>query len=131
MKEKTNVLDIETQVSFVGRLGQQDVQDYLLKADCLIVNSNYETFSMVTIEAILTGVPVISSRCGGPEQFVNAKNGILIPKRDKKSLVNAMKEMYQNRSQYKPNVVRSSVKENYSLNRVEDQLNEIYIGSNK
>ena len=131
LKEKINVLDIETQVSFVGRLAQQEVQDYLLKADCLIVNSNYETFSMVTIEAILTGVPVIASRCGGPEQFVNAKNGLLIPKRDKKSLVNAMKEMYQNRSQYKPNVVRSSVKENYSLDRVEDQLNEIYIGSNK
>ncbi len=131
LKEKTNVLDLETQLSFVCRLAQQKVQDYLLKADCLIVNSNYETFSMVTIEAILTGVPVIASRCGGPEQFVNAKNGLLIPKRDKKSLVNAMKEMYQNRSQYKPNVVRNSVKENYSLDRVEDQLNEIYIGSNK
>ena len=131
LKEKTNVLDLETQVSFVGRIVQQDVQDYLLKADCLIVNSNYETFSMVTIEAILTGVPVIASRCGGPEQFVNANNGLLIPKMDKKSLVNAMKEMYQNRSQYKPNIVRSSIKENYSLDRVEDQLNEIYIGSNK
>ena len=128
LKEKTIALDIETQVSFVGRMVQQEVQDYFLIADCLIVNSNYETFSMVTIEAILTGVPVIASRCGGPEQFVNAKNGLLIPKRDTKSLVNAMKEMYQNRSQYEPNVVRGSVKENYSLNRVEDQLNEIYIG---
>lgn len=131
LRDKVNALDVQSQVSFVGRIVQQDVQDYLLKADCLIVNSNYETFSMVTIEAILTGIPVIATRCGGPEQFLNAHNGLLIQKSDTESLIHAMKEMYQNRSKYNPSAVRSSIKENYSIDRVEYQLNEIYNKLNK
>jgi len=36
----------------------------------LLVTSTVETFSLVTIEALSSGVPVVSTRCGGPEEIV-------------------------------------------------------------
>ena len=57
---------IRSGVVFQGRCVQEVVQDHFLQADCVIVNSHVETYSMVTIESILSGCPVIATRCGGP-----------------------------------------------------------------
>lgn len=128
LKNTVNSLGLEAKISFVGRLVQTEVQNHLLNADCTIVNSNYETYSMVTIESILTGVPVIATRCGGPEQFVNTQNGLLIPKSDSVSLEKAMEEMIQNRMDFNPKAVRESLSEDYSVDKVEKDLTEIYLG---
>ncbi len=49
----------------------------------MITNSNYETFSVATAEALVCGVPVIATRCGGPEDFVTEDCGILIEPRNR------------------------------------------------
>ncbi|MBV8576276.1 MAG: glycosyltransferase [Acetobacteraceae bacterium] len=40
------------------------------RASMLFVTSIVETFSLVTIEALSSGVPVVSTRCGGPEDIL-------------------------------------------------------------
>jgi glycosyltransferase involved in cell wall biosynthesis len=40
------------------------------RASMLMVTSIVETFSLVTIEALSSGVPVVSTRCGGPEDIL-------------------------------------------------------------
>ena len=90
LSELVKEAKITDSVNFIGRLPQEDVLDYYLSVDCVIVNSNFETYSMVTVEAILSGVPVIASRCKGPEQFINEKNGILIDLNSKDQLKDAM-----------------------------------------
>ena len=126
LKNSVKQLKMDDKITFLGRLVQSEVQNHLIDADCLIVNSNYETYSMVTIESILTGCPVIATRCGGPEQFVNAENGILIPKSNLKQLQRAMTDFHQNRMSYGPERVRDSVREDYSESRLEVELNIIY-----
>lgn len=123
---KNKACNLEDHIHFVGRLAQDKVQDFLVKADCLIVNSNHETYSMITIESILTGCPVIATRCGGPEQFVNAENGILIPKSNLDGLKQAMKDLHRNRMNYEPQKVRNSVQGDYSESSLEAKLNSIY-----
>ena len=93
-------LNVGHQVFFHGRCEQKEVQYYLLNADCLIVNSRVETYSMVTIESILSGCPVIATQCGGPEQFINTDNGILIAVNDVNVLAEAMAEVFLNKSKY-------------------------------
>jgi glycosyltransferase involved in cell wall biosynthesis len=39
-------------------------------AAVLLVTSTVETFSLVTVEALSSGVPVVSTRCGGPEEII-------------------------------------------------------------
>ena len=51
--------------------------------------SRSETFGVAYIEALSCGVPVIATRCGGPEGFVHTGNGILVPVDDEEALVGA------------------------------------------
>lgn len=90
----------DDRISFLGRLANEDVLKYMSRCHFLIVNSYVETFSMVTAEAILAGLPVIATHCGGPEMFVNESTGILIPVNDPEQLKNAIEKMYDTHPQY-------------------------------
>ena len=117
---------MHSQVTFHGRCVQSVVQEYLLNANCLIVNSRVESYSMVTVESILTGCPVIATRCGGPEQFINGDNGILINTNDVNGLKDAILEMIRNKAIYTPEKVRNSIVNVYSEKSVKNHLDQIY-----
>ena len=44
----------------------------------MVLPSLFETFGVVLIESLMRGVPVVSSRCGGPECIVNQQNVVLV-----------------------------------------------------
>ena len=73
-------LGISTQVSFLGRLDQQELPTYYNAADICVVPSYYESFGLVALEAMACGTPVIASRVGGLPTIVKAGfTGYLIP----------------------------------------------------
>lgn len=98
-------------VRFLGRLANHEVLDHMARCWAVIVNSNVETFSVVTGEALAQGRPVIATRCGGPIAFVTPENGILIPVRDDASLTSAMLRSLRDHDRYDPAVIRQSVSE--------------------
>ena len=69
--------DFNLKAYFVGRLSDDALIKMLQDSDFFILNSRYETFSVVTAEALACGLPVIVSRCGGPEEFVDESNGLI------------------------------------------------------
>ena len=71
-------LNLSDVVVFHGMVSEECVRDLLKQSHVFVLNSDYETFSIVGIEAIASGVPVISTRCGGPEDYIDKTNGILI-----------------------------------------------------
>jgi len=115
-------------VSFKGRLTNKEVLQVIPTAHVLLINSNIETFSVVTLEAIFSGRPVISTRCGGPEQFINEQNGILIEKKNEAQLADAMRKMKLNYSSYQPETVKDSVSDsgNYSVIGIASFLKKLY-----
>ena len=52
----------------------------LKQADCFVVSSKIESFSVVLVEALAAGVPVVSTNCpyGPPEILKNGKYGLLV-----------------------------------------------------
>ncbi len=81
--------DLEKVVSFHDFT--EDVEG-LMKGSDLVVNfSVSESFSRVCLEALMYGVPLISSDCGGPaELFEHNKSGILVPNKDVNRLSEAV-----------------------------------------
>jgi glycosyltransferase involved in cell wall biosynthesis len=58
---------------------QVDIPKYYQQADCWIITSKSEGFGMPGIEAMASHCPVVSTRCGGPEDFVReGENGYLV-----------------------------------------------------
>ena len=65
-----------------------------------VLNSNYETFSVATAEAIAHGIPVLVTRCGGPEEYVSDQVGIVVERNDEAGLARGMIRMIEGFREY-------------------------------
>ena len=77
---------------------QVDVDSIYRKCTAVIVASEIESFSNVVIEAMSYAKPVISTRCGGPEDIIEDKvTGYLIPIGDSQTLADCMRQLLQDK----------------------------------
>jgi len=71
---------------------QRDVRPYLHRADCFVISSHQETFSMAALEAMAAGKPIIITDVGGAAEMVeDGENGFLYAPGDVDSLVEKIK----------------------------------------
>jgi glycosyltransferase involved in cell wall biosynthesis len=86
--------NLEDRIMFMGL--KSNPGDYIKEASIFVLSSDYEGMPNALIEAMVLGLPVISTDCpcGGPKMLIdNGKNGIIVPVGDKKALANAMEYM--------------------------------------
>ena len=119
-------LGIAAHVRWHGRLAHADVLPAMAFTGTVIVNSNFETFSVVTGEALASGKPVIATRCGGPEAFITPQNGILIPVADDMALAQAMVRIAREHEKYSPASVRESVSQRFSPKGIAEGFDAVY-----
>jgi D-inositol-3-phosphate glycosyltransferase len=78
-------------VNFRGPQPQDVLPDYYAAADLCLMPSRYESFGMVALEAMASGVPVIASRAGGLAVTVqDGTTGRLVPEGDVAALARAV-----------------------------------------
>jgi D-inositol-3-phosphate glycosyltransferase len=71
---------IEHRVAFAGAVDHDKLPLYYNAADVCVVPSHYESFGLVAVEAMASGVPVIASRVGGLAGTVkDGETGYLVP----------------------------------------------------
>ena len=79
--DKAKKLNISDNIEFVGKV--KNVNDYLFDSDCFILSSNSEGFPNAIVEAMATGLPVISTNClSGPLEILNDNEEVTINKGD-------------------------------------------------
>lgn len=63
-------------------------------ADALVLPTNFDCSSLVSLEAMATGIPVVASNVGGiPDIIHDDETGLLIPPRDPQALVAAVERL--------------------------------------
>lgn len=107
-------LEIENDVVFLGKLNQLEVSDNLVKSDSFVLSSKSETFGVVYVEAMSAGLPVIATKCGGPESFINDKVGILVEKDNIEEVYLAMEKVLLNHSQFNSIEIKEFARNNFS-----------------
>lgn len=85
-------LGLANRVTFTGSLDRQQVRHALQQADTFVLASRKETFGVVLIEALSTGLPVIASRSGGPEDIVTQEVGHLFDPDDQHTLATLLQQ---------------------------------------
>lgn len=111
----------------VGLKSQQEIQDLISASDAFVLASRKETFGVVFIEAMAKGLPVIATPCGGPEEFVDQENGLLVPCDYVDELADALKYMHKNINEYNRDKIRESTLKKFSETSIAHKIENLYI----
>lgn len=78
LQQLKELLHLSTRVRFVGQKTQHELAYYYNASEMVIMPSHYESFGMVTLEAMACGVPVITTNVAGVSQLIDKKHSSLI-----------------------------------------------------
>lgn len=78
-----------------GRVPTMDLAKAYLTHDVLVVPSKQEGFGIVVAEALHAGLPVVSTRCGGPEHVISESGGGLLTAHNANALADAIARLEQ------------------------------------
>lgn len=130
--EKSNLIEIAKnlnvidKIEFVGAVSREKLNSYINKANAFVLPSKYETFGIAYIEALACGLPIITTKCGGPEDFFNEEIGYMIPVGDLKELEKAMIDVIKNINKFKGEYLREYVEDRFSKRIVSEKIIDIY-----
>jgi glycosyltransferase involved in cell wall biosynthesis len=113
-------------VRFLGLVEPGKVPELLAKVDVMVVSSHYETFGVVAAEALMAGVPVVATRCGGPECIVEKGDGLLVPPKQPDELQKAMARVGLHLSDYSPRDIAARARARFSGPAVASRLTTEY-----
>ncbi len=117
-------LGIANRVRFVGV--QKEVAPFYGAADLLVLPTLYDPFPNSILEAMASGLPVITStQCGGAEFVENGENGFVCDALDHPALVEAMKRTCGVQAKKMGENARERV-EPHTLSAMNNQLAALY-----
>lgn len=91
-------LGLEGIVHFTGFRG--DVERILPSLDLFTITSDSEGFSIATVQAMASGLPVVATRCGGPEEILeDGITGRLAPTGDVAAMAEVVEALRRNPQQ--------------------------------
>ncbi len=91
-------MKVRSRIVFHGSLDPEGVVDVFGRSHCCVSSSDVETFGVNLIEALASGLPVISTLSGGPQDIVTPECGHLVPVGDEPALAQAMRHVYEDRA---------------------------------
>ena len=119
-------MGLEERIIFRGYQPKSVIAISMRQSDIFILPSHIETFSVVAAEALACGLPVLSTRCGGPEEFITPDVGKLVPVNDPKSLGAELLSMLDHLDQYKQNHIVEYATSLFSLSTIGTKIHNIY-----
>lgn len=119
-------LGVHDRVSWLGSRTRDQVAALMREHAALVVASRAETFSLVAAEALASGMPVIATRCGGPEEIVPPDGGFLVPVEDAAAIAQAAMEIFCGRTRFDPATLQHYAVERFSMSSMVDRLEAVY-----
>lgn len=91
--------ELEDAVILLGKLPHSELMVHLRSAKMFVLNTAYEGLSHQLLEALASGLPVITTNvCGNPEVITDGENGILVGFDDKTALKEAILRVWKDRA---------------------------------
>jgi L-malate glycosyltransferase len=119
--------DLKKSVLMSGWMKNIELPQILNHAHVFISSSRVETFGISPLEALACGLPVITTISGGPEQFINIQNGLLVEKENVLSLKDAMVCLYDNYKKYSADDISKNILKLYDKKTIAPLLSDLLI----
>lgn len=95
LQKQIQDLGLAEKVFLMGNVS--DLHEQISDAYMFVLSSDFEGLSNALLEAMMMGIPCISTNCAGSDEvIVDGENGILVPVGDENALSNSMIKMIDN-----------------------------------
>jgi glycosyltransferase involved in cell wall biosynthesis len=127
---------LETQAKSLGVTGQvhflglrSDIPEVLGAMDVFVLSSDYEGNPLSVMEAMASGLPIVSTAAGGvPDLFESGKEGLIVQPGDVQGLSNSMASLLGNREarQSLGMAAARRARENFDVSTMVEAYEELY-----
>ncbi len=104
--KKYNVLD---KCVFIPKLTREEINTQLQQSDVFVSTSISETFGIAVREAMLCGIPVITTKSGGVEDSITTETGLLVNIGDSKTIAENLLKIKTNKISFSQKNIRNHV----------------------
>jgi alpha-1,6-mannosyltransferase len=94
----------------------------MASADALLHAGDQETFGLVVLEAMASGIPVVAVAAGAFQEIITDQCGLLCPPNNPLAMANAVRELFSSGSVVLGKQARSHVERHYSWDTVVNSL---------
>lgn len=126
LQELAASLGVAERVRFAGPLPPERIAEELVDADLYVQPSRREGFGVALVEAMATGLPVVATRSGGPEDIVTADSGLLVDPSDPEALAEGIGDALARLRDFDSPAIASGIAARYGPKRVGAALVAIY-----
>jgi glycosyltransferase involved in cell wall biosynthesis len=127
LEDQAKDLGLGSQVRFLGL--RTDIPDVLGAMDVFVLSSDWEGNPLSVIEAMASGLPVVSTAVGGvPDLFEIGKEGLIVRPGDIQGLSNSMAYLLENREARLSMGMAAArrARENYDVSTMVQAYEELY-----
>lgn len=117
---------LQESVFFHGTKRKREVAEMMSTADVFVLPSRYDNMPCAVVEAMASGLPVVSTLVGGIPEMVTEEAGILVPRDDPLALADGLDAVLSNLGSYDRDAIAAAARNRYSFEAVGAQLQRIY-----
>lgn len=128
LRESAARLGISDAVEFLGTLGDEDLPGFYRGLDVFLIPSRQEGLNIAGLEAGGCGVPIVTTRCGGPEDYVLDGETGFVTGFDPVEIAARLNEICADRT-LRDNLsrrIRSRIVDEYGAERFTDHLDRLW-----
>lgn len=119
-------LGLSDRVIFVDAVPPPEVSRLMRESAVLVSSSRRESCGAVLIEALASGLPVVATMSGGPEDFVTDDVGLLVPREDPAALAEGIERLLLERHRFDPVALRSYALSRFAWEQLAERYLEVY-----
>ena len=119
-------LNLDRRVSWNREVEWDQIPAFLRSADLFVLPSFSEGLPLSLIESMACGLPVVATRCGGPEEAVDDSVGRLVGVGDTDGLQSAILQVIHNYGEFDRGAIRARAQRLYDYRNVARRINDLY-----
>jgi glycosyltransferase involved in cell wall biosynthesis len=113
-------------IEFTGRINAEDMPQVYRQNDIFVSASMQEGMSNAMLEAMASGLPIITTRCEGVEELID-ENGLVVEYPNAENIAGAVRKIADDRQAYKQmSIAARSQSEKFSWNSTAHQYILLY-----
>ncbi len=112
-------------VEFLGRMNKEQIAATLHLSDAYLFSSNYETFSVVSAQALMCGVPLIGPTLSAVEEYADEASYLKLEENSAKEWREKIVYFMEHKNRYNRKEISIRIKDYLSSDRIANQYKEI------